>query len=54
MNVQVQAKCGHHLELKDGDLNDEDLEDEQFKCELNGRELQSFRKYQQGTEDLIP
>ena len=53
MGVEVQAKCGHYLELKDEDLNDEELEDEQFKRELN-KELQSFRKYQQGTEDLIP
>ena len=33
---------------------DEELEDEEFERELNEKELQSFSKYQQGTEDLIP
>jgi len=39
--------------LGDGDLNDEELEDEKFRRELN-EELQKFGEYQRGTEDLIP
>lgn len=46
--------CGHFLELKEGDLTEEELKVEQLKRELNEKELQTFRKYQQGTEDLIP
>jgi hypothetical protein len=53
MGVRVRAKYGHYLELRDGDLNDEELEDEKFRRELN-EELQKFREYQRGTEDLIP
>jgi hypothetical protein len=48
MCVQVQAKCGHCLELRERDVNDK------LKRELNKKELQLFRKYQGGTEDLIP
>jgi hypothetical protein len=54
MGVRVRAKYGHYLELRDGDLNDEELEDEKFKRESNEKELQRFREYQRGTEDLIP
>ena len=54
MGVQVRAKCGHYLELRDGDLNDDKSEDEKFKRELNDKELQCFTEYQQGTEDLVP
>jgi hypothetical protein len=56
MDVQVQAICGYCREehkLREEDLNDEELEDTKFICELNEKELQTFRKYQQGTEDLI-
>jgi hypothetical protein len=41
-------------ELREGDLNDEELEHEKFIREMNEKELRTFRKYQQGTEDLIP
>ena len=54
MEVKVQARCGHYLELRNGDLNEEQLEDEQFKRQLNEEELKSFTEYQQGTENLIP
>jgi hypothetical protein len=57
MGVRVQAICGHcreERELREGDLNDEELEDEKFIREMNEKELQTFREYQHGTEDLIP
>jgi hypothetical protein len=40
--------------LRNGDLNDEELEDETFKRELNEKELQIFREHQRGTEDSAP
>jgi len=40
--------------LREGNLNDEELENEKFIREMNEKELQTFRDYQQGTEDLIP
>jgi hypothetical protein len=57
MGVRVRAICGHcreGLELRGGDLNDEELENEKFIREMNEKELQTFREYRQGTEDLIP
>jgi hypothetical protein len=57
MGLRVRAICGHcceERELREGDLNDEELENEKFIRELNKKELQRFREYQQGTEDLIP
>jgi hypothetical protein len=57
MGVQVRAICGHYREepkLKEGDLNDEELRVEKLIRETNEKELQTFREYQQGTEDLIP
>jgi hypothetical protein len=56
MGVQVRAICGHcrqERELKEGDLNDEELSVEKLILETN-EGLQTFREYQQGTEDLIP
>jgi len=35
-------------------MNDEELQNEKLIREMNERELQAFREYQQGTEDLIP
>ena len=55
--VRVRAICGHcreERELREGNLNDEELENEKFIREMNEKELQTFRDYQQGTEDLIP
>jgi hypothetical protein len=55
--MRVRAIHGHCLEeseLKEEDMDDEELENETFIREINERELQSFMKYQQGTEDLIP
>jgi hypothetical protein len=49
--------CGHYREereLRGGDMNDEELKDENFIRETNEKELRTFREYQQGTEDLIP
>jgi hypothetical protein len=44
--VQVQAKCGHAVELEGGDLDDvQKLKDEEFTDELNEKELQSFKRY---------
>jgi len=57
MGVRVRAMCGHYREerdLKEGDLNDEELEIEKLRRETNKKELQTFMEYQQGTEDLIP
>ena len=57
MGVRVQVICGHcheERELKEGDLNDEELELEKLMREMNEKELQKFMEYQQGTEDLIP
>jgi hypothetical protein len=57
MGVQVRAICGHcreERELKEGDLNDEELSVEKLIRETNEEELRTFREYQQGTEDLIP
>jgi hypothetical protein len=57
MGVWVQAICGHYREereLREGDLNNKELEDEKFIREMNEKELQTFREYQHGTEDLIP
>lgn len=55
--MRVRAICGHSREepeLKEGDLNDEGLEFEKLMDEMNENELQTFKEYQQGTEDLIP
>ena len=57
MGVRVRAICGRcreERELKEGDLNDEELKIEKLIRETNEKELQTFREYQQGTEDLIP
>ena len=57
MGVQVRAIYGHcreERELEEGDLNDGELKIEKLIRELNEKELQTFREYQQGTEDLIP
>ena len=57
MGVRVRAICGHccrECGLREGDLNNEELEDEKLIREMNEKELQTFREYQQGTEDLIP
>jgi hypothetical protein len=57
VGVRVRAICGHcrvERELKEEDLNDEELESEKLICEMNEKELQTFIEYQQGTEDLIP
>ena len=54
IGVRVLAICGHYREereLGERELNDEELEDEKF---IREKELQTFEKYQQGTEDLIP
>lgn len=50
MGVRVRAICGHcreGRELREGDLKDEELEDEKFRHEMNEKELQIFREYQQ-------
>ncbi|KAF4637558.1 hypothetical protein G7Y89_g540 [Cudoniella acicularis] len=56
MGTPVRAICGHYREGRElkGDMNDKELEDQKFLCEMNERELKTFRSYQQGTEDLIP
>lgn len=57
MGVRVRAICGHcreEPELKEGDLNDEELKFDKLMHEMNEKELQRFKEYQQGTEDLIP
>ena len=57
IGMRVRAICGHcreEAELKEGDLNDEELENEKFIREIYEKELQTFMGYQQGTEDLIP
>ena len=57
IGVRVRAICGHYREereLKEGNLNDEELKIEKLIRETNEKELQTFREYQQGTEDLIP
>jgi hypothetical protein len=38
-SVRVRAKCGYYFELRDGDLNDEELKNEKFKRELNEKKL---------------
>jgi len=56
MSVQVQAICNHSCEkheLKKRGLNNEELRVEKLICEMNEKKLQTFEKYQQGTEDLI-
>jgi hypothetical protein len=55
--VQVRAICGHYREereLKEGGLNEEELSVEKLIRETNEKELQEFKEYQQGTENLIP
>lgn len=58
MGVRVRATWGYYpkkLQLKEGDLNDEELRMENLWIrESDEAELQTFREYQQGTEDLIP
>jgi hypothetical protein len=50
----ASGHCREERELREGDLNDEELENEKFIREMNEKELQMFREYQQGTEDSIP
>ena len=50
----ASGHCREERELREGDLNNEELENEKFIREMNEKELQMFREYQQGTEDLIP
>ncbi|RDL36559.1 Uncharacterized protein BP5553_05911 [Venustampulla echinocandica] len=57
MGIRVRAICGHRREereLKEGDLNDKELEFEKLIREMNEKELQTFMEYQQETEDLFP
>ncbi len=57
MGVQVQAICGHYRKehkLQEKDMNDEELRRKRLISEMNEKELQTFREYQHGTEDLIP
>lgn len=57
MGMRVRAIYGHcceENELRVGDPNDEELEDTKLTREYNEEELQLFREFQQGTEDLIP
>jgi hypothetical protein len=54
MGVRVRALCGHYREEREPqveNLNDEELEDERYVREQNERELQAFRRYQQGIEE---
>ena len=56
IGVQVQAISGRFLPepiLREGDLAREELIYVMYIHDMN-EELQIFRKYQQGTEDLIP
>jgi hypothetical protein len=39
---------------KEGELNDEKLDELNFIREYNKRKMEAFTKYQQGTEDLAP
>ena len=50
----IYGYCRKERELKEGNLNDEELEIEKLIREMNEKELQTFIEYQQGTEDLIP
>lgn len=59
MDVRLQAICG--LPLREGreeserDTDDEkQLKWEKTRREMNEKNLQRFREYQQGTEDLVP
>ena len=57
IGVRVRAIRGHcreERELGEKELNDEESEDKKFIREINEKKLQTFKKYQQGTEDLIP
>jgi hypothetical protein len=54
LGAQVRAKCGHEVDLSDGELESDELTVEELKCELNSEELRNFTRYQQGTEYLIP
>jgi hypothetical protein len=57
MGVRVRAICSHYheeRELKEGDLNNDGSRVEKLIRETNEKELQTFKEYQQGTEDLIP
>jgi hypothetical protein len=56
MGVQVEAICGDCRDEPklSGDPNDEELQNAKFIRELNERELTAFKKFQEGTEDLIP
>ena len=52
----MRAICGHYREereLREGDLNDEELEHEKFICEMDEKELRTFREDQQRTEGLL-
>jgi hypothetical protein len=51
MSVPVRSICGDFRE--EGYLTDEDLEDKEFIRKYNQRELETYGKYQQETEDLI-
>ena len=51
---ELCSHCREERELKEGDLNNEELKIEKLIRETNEKELQTFIEYQQGTEDLIP
>jgi hypothetical protein len=46
--------CCKELELREGELNDEELKNAKYIRKRNEYELKAFEKYQLGTEDLIP
>jgi hypothetical protein len=50
----IYSHCRKKRKLRKGNLNDKELEIEKFIRETNKKKLQTFRKYQQGTENLIP
>jgi hypothetical protein len=55
MRVRViYNHCRKKRKLRKENLNDKKLEIEKFIRKTNEKELQTFREYQQGTEDLIP
>lgn len=57
LGMRVRAICGHcreEQELREGDLSIFDLKVKKLKRKMAEKDLQAFREYQQGTEDLIP
>ncbi|KAL4937778.1 hypothetical protein BDV06DRAFT_202233 [Aspergillus oleicola] len=50
MGVQVHAECGHPIQSQ-GEHDDEEAE---WMRELNEKNLQGFKAYQEGTENLTP